>query len=100
MNEEALVFSAAEIAYMRATGQPIGRFNKRQTALALGCKPHNIRLLVKKGLLMPLGSLSLYCEQYFCAVEVMAKAKDKGVLARCTRAIQEDSEKHNHPERD
>ena len=95
MNNEGPVFTEDELAYMDATGQPIARLNKCQTALALGFKPHNLAVLNRKGLLMPLGSLSPYCEHYYSAVDIMEKAKNKQWLAKATRVLQEQSAKDN-----
>lgn len=95
MSNEGPIFSEDELAYMAAARVPIARFNKRQAALALGFRPHNLKILIRRRLLVPLGSLSPYCEQFFCAKEILDKGQDKVFLAKATRILQEESERLN-----
>lgn len=63
------------------------RLGASQTARLLGFAPHDIPVLVRKGLLKPLGHPAPNAPKYFARCEVTALAEDSKWLTRATQAI-------------
>jgi hypothetical protein len=95
--EEAPVFSKAEIEFMIALRMPIALFSLRQTALSLGIKPHNVAVLIKAGILLPLGCPGPYRTRKFWSRDVFELAGDRIKLAELVCRIQDGSDGHNQP---
>ena len=67
------------------------RLNVEQASYFLGFAPHHIRILVKHGLLVPLGSASQKVK-YFARVDLEEKGQDVRWLSKATAIIREDRE--------
>ena len=67
------------------------RLTKEQVAVCLGCKPHDVPVLVRFGLLKPLGKPTQQSVKYFAEVDIAAKAKDVVWLSKMTNALYENS---------
>ncbi|TAK98722.1 MAG: hypothetical protein EPO07_11620 [Verrucomicrobia bacterium] len=63
------------------------RLNTEQTAQVLGFQPHDVPLLVKAGLLKPLGGGPRNCVKFFAAFELEALTNNRNWLDRATKAI-------------
>jgi hypothetical protein len=63
------------------------RLNAEQTAQVLGFQPHDIPVLVKAGLLKPLGGGPRNCVKFFAAVQIEEYSQDTKWLDRATREI-------------
>ena len=66
-----------------------GRLNAEQTAVLLGFQAHDIPVLVRRGLLKPLGNPAQQVTKYFAAVDIQEHAADTNWLSRATKAINE-----------
>ncbi len=60
------------------------RLTKEQVAECLGCRAHDIPVLVRAGLLRVLGRPSQQCVKYFAAVDIAEKSSDPKWLSRAT----------------
>jgi hypothetical protein len=67
---------------------PPARLNLEQTAWSLGFQPHDIPILVRAGLLHPLGRPAANAPKHFAAVELARLRADAKWLSRATDAIQ------------
>jgi hypothetical protein len=68
----------------------VGRLNVEEVALLLHFQVHDIPVLVKAGMLKPLGKpMSLNTVKYFAATEVVALARDPVWLSKATKIINE-----------
>jgi hypothetical protein len=67
--------------------QPPARLTVEQVGWVLNCAPHNIRILVRAGLLKPLGDPPENGEKVFHTDEILELVKNKSWLARVTNAI-------------
>jgi|ERR1043166_3660030 hypothetical protein len=63
------------------------RLNVEQTAAILGCAGHDIPILVRSKMLVPLGNPAANAPKYFATVEVEALAQDRAWLHKATQAI-------------
>lgn len=63
------------------------RLNAEQTAQVLGFQAHDIPVLIKEGLLKPLGGGPRNSVKYFAAVEIEEYRQDTKWLDRATKAI-------------
>src|SRR5215831_19236204 len=63
------------------------RLNPGQTAAVLGCKEHDIPVLVNAKLLTPLGKPAPNAQKYFAAVTILSLAQDPAWLAKATNAL-------------
>src|SRR5262245_11893612 len=63
------------------------RLDVQQTAALLGFQEHDIPVLVKAGLLKPLGKPAVNAVRYFSALIVEQLARDAGWLGRSTNTI-------------
>jgi hypothetical protein len=63
------------------------RLNADQTAQVLGFQAHDIPVLIKEGLLRPLGGGPRNSVKYFAAVEIEEFSRDKKWLNAATKAI-------------
>jgi hypothetical protein len=72
-----------------------GRLTAAQTAWILGFQPHHVSILVRAGLLLPLGNALPLRERWFATVNVLQLAQDVEFLAAATNAIYEHTEKDN-----
>lgn len=75
-----------------------GRCTAHAAALILGFEKHDIPVLVKKGLLRPLGRPSQNSTKYFPTVTLLALRCDVGWLGKATDAIQSHWRHKNHTE--
>ena len=64
-----------------------GRLNAEQAAALLGFQAHDIPILVKKGLLKPLGGGPKNCVKYFSSVAIELNRLDEPWLNKATKAI-------------
>jgi hypothetical protein len=64
-----------------------GRLNNEQAAEVLGFQPHDIPLLVKAGLLKPLGGGPRNCVKFYAACEIEQLGQDPKWLDKATKAI-------------
>jgi hypothetical protein len=64
-----------------------GRMNRRETAAYLGFEPDHITLLIKAGLLKPLGRPKPNSDKYFAAVKLAELRQDVDWLSRATLYI-------------
>ena len=63
------------------------RLNVDQTAEVLGFLPHEIPMLLKAGLLKPLGKPAPNGHKFFCAIEVSALSENRDWLDKATRTV-------------
>ena len=63
------------------------RLNRTQTADYLGFEPDHITLLIKAGLLKPLGRPKPNSDKYFAAVKLAELRQDEQWLSRATQYI-------------
>jgi hypothetical protein len=63
------------------------RLNRTQTGDYLGFEPDHITLLIKVGLLKPLGRPKPNSDKYFAAVKLAALRQDETWLSRATQFI-------------
>ncbi len=63
------------------------RLDGLQTGELLGFLPHEISILLKVGLLKPLGRPAPNGHKYFCSVEIQNLAQDRDWLDKATRAV-------------
>lgn len=73
-------------AFLTLTDPP-ARLNMEQVAWKLGFEAHDIPVLVKAGLLKPLGNPAPNAPKYFAAFDILEKAKDSTWLNKATRAM-------------
>ena len=82
------------LAWLNAVRLP-ARLNAEQTAVLLGFQAHDIPLLVKAGLLKPLGGGPRNCVKFFAAVEIEKVAQNIAWLDRATKCISRRKGLHN-----
>ncbi len=76
------------------------RLNRTQTADYLGFEPDHITLLIKAGLLKPLGRPKPNSDKYFAAVKLAELRQDETWLSRATQFIcQHWNDKNNRKSR-
>ena len=63
------------------------RLDVNQAAEILGFLPHEISVLLKAGLLKPLGKPAANGHKFFCAVEISALSENREWLDKATRAV-------------
>ena len=63
------------------------RLEVNQAAEILGFLPHELRVLLKVGLLKPLGKPAANGHKFFCTVEISALSEDREWLDKATRAV-------------
>ena len=63
------------------------RLNMVQTAAYLGFKPHDIPILVARGLLKPLGRPPQNCEKYFARTKLVEAENNEDWLSRATAIL-------------
>jgi hypothetical protein len=63
------------------------RLDANQAAEILGFLPHELRVLLKLGLLKPLGKLAANGRKFFCAIKISALSEDREWLDKATRAV-------------
>jgi hypothetical protein len=61
--------------------------DSEQTAVILGCKPHDIPALTRSGLLRPLGKPTQASVKFFAAIEVETLCADVKMLSKAKVAI-------------
>lgn len=66
---------------------PIARLNAEQTAWALNFQAHDIPVLVRAGLLKPLGNPRQSAVKYYSALVVQQHAMDPAWLSKATNAV-------------
>ena len=69
------------------SGSTLGRLDPSQVAEVLGFSSDDIPILVRNGLLEPLGKPASNCSKYFARIEVVQLADDTKWLAKATNAI-------------
>jgi hypothetical protein len=80
MNEEQRFF-------LSLVSQIPARLTVEQVGWLLNCAPTHIRILVRAGLLKPLGDPPVNSEKFFNAEEIFGLTKDGKWLAKVTNAI-------------
>ena len=73
--------------FFQQWNDPIARLTVDQTAWALNFQPHDIPILVRAGLLKPLGNPPQNGVKFFATREVLELSKDDKWLHRATAAI-------------
>jgi hypothetical protein len=63
------------------------RLDVNQAAEVLGFLPHEISVLLKAGLLKPLGKPAFNGHKFFCAVEISALSENREWLDKATRTV-------------
>ena len=63
------------------------RLDVNQTADILGLLPHEVVVLLKTGLLKPLGKPAPNGHKFFCTIEISALAQNRDWLDKATRAV-------------
>jgi hypothetical protein len=63
------------------------RLDVKQAAEILGFLPHELTVLLKTGLLKPLGKPAPNGHKFFCAQEISGFAENREWLDRATRAV-------------
>jgi hypothetical protein len=63
------------------------RLDVNQAAEILGFLPHEISVLLKVGLLKPLGKPAANGHKFFCTVEISALSENREWLDKATRAV-------------
>ena len=63
------------------------RLDVNQASEVLGFLPHEIRVLLKVGLLKPLGKPASNGHKFFCTVEISALSENREWLDKATRAV-------------
>ena len=63
------------------------RLNTLETAVYLGFKPHDLPILVARGLLKPLGRPAPSSEKYFSRKKVLELEEDEEWLSRATATL-------------
>jgi hypothetical protein len=72
-----------------------GRMTPDETAHVLGCKTHDLPVLIRKGLLKPLGNPPQNAIKYFAASYIQRLAADEKWLGKATKAINDHWTEHN-----
>jgi len=65
----------------------VGRLDLEDASALLNVQPYEASVLVRLGILRPLGSPKQNSRRWFAAVDILALASDAKALDRCTRAI-------------
>jgi hypothetical protein len=87
MNHGALYVLNNDLkAILNLTRLP-ARLNTEHTAACLGFKPHDIPVLVARGLLKPLGRPMPNSDKYYARSRILAVADDEEWLSRATTAL-------------
>lgn len=73
------------------------RLHATEAAVLLGFQAHDIPLIIKAGLLKPLGGGPRNTVKYFAAVDLQEKATDVKWLDKATRAISRRAQNKEHP---
>ena len=63
------------------------RLNRAQTAIYLGFEPDHISLLIKAGLLKPLGRPKPNCDKYFATIKLTELRQNEEWLSRATMVV-------------
>ena len=63
------------------------RLDVNQAADILGFLPHEVTVLLKTGLLKPLGKPAPNGHKFFCTVEISSLSENKEWLDKATRAV-------------
>jgi hypothetical protein len=63
------------------------RLDVRQAADVLGFLPHEISVLLKAGMLKPLGKPAANGHKFFCAAEIAALSENREWLDKATRTV-------------
>lgn len=63
------------------------RLDLKQAAEILGFLPHELTVLLKVGLLKPLGKPAANGHKFFCSVEISGLSADRDWLDKATRAV-------------
>lgn len=78
------------------------RLRPEQAAISLGCAAHDIPILIRAGLLKPLGRLSPNAVKHFSKRKVLELCQDDTWLARMTETIsrhwQQKNQRRKSPE--
>jgi hypothetical protein len=75
------------------------RLTTEQTSRVLGFQPHDIPVLVRCGMLKPLGAVGRNSVKYFASNDVSQKSEDRKWLDRATRIVSR-SRSHSDKESD
>ena len=77
-----------------------GRLDEGQTSAIVGCKEHDIAVLIREGLLRPLGKPAKNSVKYFSSTDVITAATDRRWLDRATQAISRNWKRRNEKNQD
>jgi hypothetical protein len=72
---------------MSLPSQLPARLAPEKVAELLGFSPYEISVLMRKGLLKPLGKPAPNAHKYFCAVEILELSNNREWLDKATRAV-------------
>ena len=73
----------------------LGRFDVPQTGRVLGFADYEISVLVRAGLLKPLGKPAQNSHKWFAAVEIQELASNRDWLDKATRTVSQYLQKRN-----
>lgn len=94
-NDRQLVMKEEQQRFLQGLGRPQARLTVEQTAWALNCQTHDIRVLVASKLLKPLGNPPANGQKYFATTDILELAEDRPWLARATNALYQYWQKKN-----
>jgi hypothetical protein len=72
-----------------------GRMDAAEAALVIGCREHDIPVLIRAGLLKPLGNPPPNAVKYFAATVIHQLAADEKWLGKVTHALNHYWTEHN-----
>jgi hypothetical protein len=72
---------------LKIDGLPF-RLEKREAAIVLGFKSHDIPILISAGLLKPLGNPSPRSPKHFSKTQIIERGEDETWMDKATKAIQ------------
>jgi hypothetical protein len=93
--QETRAVAARVVKFLALVGQPPARLTVEQAAWVLGCKFHDMPILISTRLLKPLGNPPQNAVKFFSTAEVMEIARDRAWLAKMTQTIGQHWHKRN-----
>lgn len=66
-----------------------GRIDAAEAAKLLGFAKHDIPILIRAGMLVPLGKPAKSAPKYFATAQILGLVKNRGFLDAATKAVQD-----------
>src|ERR1017187_2271478 len=85
--------------FLSLVGQPPARLTVEQAAWVIGCKSHDVAILVSSRLLKALGNPPLNGIKFFATADVLELIKDRSWLAKMTNTVNQHWQKKNARQR-